>query len=317
MKKYQLLLLLALNIIHISNGQHSIQKIKTSVNIDSIKTTQEIKNLIFEIDNQYIDFKVSDTIKFSEDYYFDNKKCQKYCESLKPKSYSKADFDNNGQTDLLVVGKWNGGHSVLCILNLEKNKYEIIQITRRSFEDCTFPIVDNNKINYYHETYRNRYNKNDSIKLERKVLLYQFGDFIEENINPTKHNIEKIEYRTSQCFGACPAFSLEINADKTASWSAARFNRIDKKELEGTFNTTISQDKFDDLVNLLNYIDFEKLKDKYAVNWTDDQTCYLKITYDNGKTKSIQDYGLLGTYGLDRIYQLLFELRENQKWVKE
>ena len=38
------------------------------------------------------------------------------------------------------------------------------------------------------------------------------------------------------------------------------------------------------------------------------------VTYDNGKVKSIRDYGLLGTYGLDRVYQLLFELRENQKW---
>jgi len=67
-------------------------------------------------------------------------------------------------------------------------------------------------------------------------------------------------------------------------------------------------------VNLLNYIDFETLQDNYAVNWTDDQTAKLKVTYDNGKVKSIRDYGLLGTYGLDRVYQLLFELRENQKW---
>jgi hypothetical protein len=75
-------------------------------------------------------------------------------------------------------------------------------------------------------------------------------------------------------------------------------------------------------VGLLNNIrnatleqgDFETLQDNYAVNWTDDQTAKLKITYDNGKVKSIRDYGLLGTYGLDRVYQLLFELRENQKW---
>ncbi len=57
-------------------------------------------------------------------------------------------------------------------------------------------------------------------------------------------------------------------------------------------------------------------KDKYAVNWTDDQASILEITFDNGKVKKIYDYGLIGTFGLDRVYQLLFKLRENQKWTK-
>jgi hypothetical protein len=50
------------------------------------------------------------------------------------------------------------------------------------------------------------------------------------------------------------------------------------------------------------------------VGWTDDQTCTLKITYDNGKTKTITDYGKIGTYGLNRVYSILFSLRQNQKW---
>ena len=47
---------------------------------------------------------------------------------------------------------------------------------------------------------------------------------------------------------------------------------------------------------------------------TDGQTCGLKITYDNGKTKIIHDYGLIGTFGLDRTYEMLFNLRKNQTW---
>ncbi len=94
------------------------------------------------------------------------------------------------------------------------------------------------------------------------------------------------------------------------------YNKINNKEASGNFNSKIMEDKYNDIVNLLNYVDFETLKDNYAVGWTDDQSSTLKITYDNGKVKSIEDYGLIGTYGLDRIYQLLFELRENQKWTK-
>ena len=95
------------------------------------------------------------------------------------------------------------------------------------------------------------------------------------------------------------------------------YNKINDNEVSGNFNSKITKDKYNDIVNLLNYIDFESLKDNYSVSWTDDQTATITITYDNGKVKSISDYGLIGTFGLDRVYQLLFELRDNQKWTKK
>jgi len=52
----------------------------------------------------------------------------------------------------------------------------------------------------------------------------------------------------------------------------------------------------------------------YRVSWTDDQTSTLKITYDNGKVKTIRDYGLIGTFGLSQAYKLLFDLRGSQPW---
>jgi hypothetical protein len=56
------------------------------------------------------------------------------------------------------------------------------------------------------------------------------------------------------------------------------------------------------------------LQNNYAVNWTDDQTCTLTITYNNEQTKTITDYGEIGTNGLRIIYDRLFALRKNQKW---
>lgn len=58
-------------------------------------------------------------------------------------------------------------------------------------------------------------------------------------------------------------------------------------------------------------MDFTNLEKDYAVGWTDDQSCTLKIVYDNNKTKVIEDYGLIGTFGLKKLYQQLFELRFN------
>lgn len=297
-----------MTLIHSSYAQTENSVSSKTNYIDSIQNAKQITDLLLTIDSSYKEFKLKDKLQFRD------KKCQKLSDSLKVLPWTKADFDNNGLTDILVVGKWYD-HSVLCILD-KQGKYEIKRITRRSFQDCTFPIVEKHAITYYYEGEPESGKWNVPRKLIKITLIYKFGDFIEENQTPSNHKIEKIEYATTGCYGTCPIFKLSINSDKTAKWDAVEYNDIDKQEWKGKFQTVIAQDKFEELTNLLNYIDFETLKDRYAVNWTDDQSSILTITYDNGKVKSISDYGLIGTFGLDRIYQLLFELRENQKWTK-
>jgi hypothetical protein len=101
-----------------------------------------------------------------------------------------------------------------------------------------------------------------------------------------------------------------------ATYDAKMFNRPDNKSkaVSGKFSTQINEKEFTEIIDLLNYIAFPNLKNEYAVSWTDDQSCTLKITYDNGATKKIDDYGMIGTYGLNRVYEMLYELRFNQKW---
>jgi hypothetical protein len=70
------------------------------------------------------------------------------------------------------------------------------------------------------------------------------------------------------------------------------------------------------IVNILNYIDFKNLKDSYSVGHTDAPTAKLKVTYDNGRTKYIEDYGMRGNYGLIATYDMFRDLRFNQKWAK-
>ncbi|WP_167342074.1 hypothetical protein [Nonlabens sp. SY33080] len=39
----------------------------------------------------------------------------------------------------------------------------------------------------------------------------------------------------------------------------------------------------------------------------------LKVTYENGEVKEIQDYGLQGTINLNAIYKKMFEINKNVK----
>jgi Domain of unknown function (DUF6438) len=282
-------------------------RIKTANYIDSIQTATQIESLISKVESRYRGFKVNDSLKFA------SPDCQKYSDELKINAWQKADFDQNGLTDLLVVGT-----PILCVLDKGNQKYEINALTRSFFPDCTFPSVrltnQLSLIDYHYHTRDDEHRETSIFK--KKSLIYKYGDFIEFNEQVTAHKIEKIEYSTSPCFGTCPVFKLALNADKSATWNAEMYNKMKEKEFKGAFKATLADTEYQEIIDLLNYLDFEKLKDSYAVEWTDDQTAYLKITYDNGKIKSIRDYGLIGTFGLGRVHQWMFKLREIQKWVK-
>lgn len=276
--------------------------------IDSINTTAQLKELISKIDSSYMNFRINERLE--PKCHVPHKNYKKIMDSLNVQTWAKADFDNNGLTDILIIGGATY-HTVLVILD-KGDKYESKFIVRPNFRDCTFPVLQGNTIKLYFDSKP----QENAIDLQYITLAYNFGEFVEKSETSATYKIKKIEYFTQRCYGFCPIFSLTINADKSATWLAERFNKINEKDWEGTFHTTITDVKFNELIDLLNYIDFPTLENNYSVNWTDDQTAILKITYDDDKIKIIRDYGLLGTFGLSKIHQLLFELRENQSWVK-
>jgi hypothetical protein len=280
--------------------------------IDSLQTATQIEDLLAKINDKYKlkPFKVNPNLTFSA------QECQKIADSLHLKSWQKADFDQNGFTDLLVIGE-NADNSVLSILDKGNHQYEIKPFpTKGAFSNyCPLPLVNTSNelglIDYYLSKPRP---PSEAQKLEKVSLVYKYGTFIEFNPKPTHHLIEKIEYSTGACFGSCPVFELTLKSDLSATWHANYYNKINDKEVKGNFKATLQPNLYSEIVNLLNYLDFERLNDHYAVNWTDDQSCVLKITYDNGKIKSINDYGLQGTFGLGHFYERMFELRKNLQW---
>lgn len=67
---------------------------------------------------------------------------------------------------------------------------------------------------------------------------------------------------------------------------------------------------------MINYIQLSSLKGRYRVNWTDDQTAKLEIKFNDGQVKEISDYGMIGTFGLDLLYEKFFTLRKTQEWIR-
>lgn len=266
--------------------------IKFHNKLDDVKTANDINEILNSIDEKRFEaFVISESLQLV------NKKCGGIADTFNAKPWTKADFDNNGYTDLLVIGK-DYTHSVIVISDVGKDNFIMKDLARKFFQDCTIPVVQNDGeqpvITYY------SWGK----PTLAKTLIYKFGDFIESNNSPGTYRIEKIEYRTSGCFGACPSFGLTIDSNRKAIYKPIYFNNRKKGKYTGKIKTP----QFDELAKLLNYIDFLNLQDNYFVSWTDDQTSYLTITYNGGNIKNMKDYGLIGTFGLSRVYEILFNL---------
>lgn len=305
-----LLLTIFLALSYTVFGQKIISK------IDSLNTKTEVENLIRSFYKDYERFSLKSINEFKS-RYGQNDFCKKIADSLSiTKSFYKADFDNNGYTDLLAIGDYYD-FKIFVVMNYGTNSLKLNRLTRRSFQECTFPkLINDTIIRYYYMSEPDWRAKDQTTFLKYSDLIFKYGDFVEFNSQPKNYDIEKIEYQTTMCYGTCPQFFISIDKDKSSIFKAQTYNRETRssKEIKGTFQTTLSDSSFLEIMNLLNYIDFPNLSDNYSVGWTDDQTCTLTITYNNGQVKKIRDYGLIGTYGLDRLYQILFELRFNQEW---
>lgn len=140
----------------------------------------------------------------------------------------------------------------------------------------------------------------------------------------TTSQFSKIEYEAGACFGFCPIFKMQIHPDKTVVIDAEHFTFSDgkskdefSKPKEGTFSTTLKEADFKKLMILIDGLNVQGLKTDYGNhNVTDLPTSYLNITFKDGTSKKVKDYGKNGTPKLKELYNLLDSFPKSQTWTK-
>lgn len=125
---------------------------KRQFDIDKINTKEDIESLIHSFDKEYERFKLKKLSEF-ESSSDENNLCKKIADSLQiTDSFYKSDFDNNGFTDILVIGEYYE-FNIFVVMNYGKDSLKLNRLTRRSFQDCVFPKISNDSIiNYYYLT---------------------------------------------------------------------------------------------------------------------------------------------------------------------
>jgi len=316
-----LILISGLSIVSSCNNHKAEKENLKYSNIYSLQTEADVENYIQQKEIFYSDFELKTIEEFDRGFFLDSISKLIAKELKIDKSFYKADFDYNGYTDLLFIGDSNtcsgakGSCSFDCyvLMNYSNDSIRIYNLVKGYSNYSIVPVIRKTKGSTFLEIHTPE--KRNSID----TLVYMFNNFIEYNNNPRKHIIQSIEFSAGPCYGFCPIFTLNINDKREAIFIAEAYNFSTKlgsykEEGEGKFKTVIDFDKYNQIIDLLNYLDFKNLKNEYSVNWTDDASVTLKIVYDNGKEKVINDYGLIGTYGLQYLYSLFFDLRFNQNW---
>ncbi len=277
--------------------------------IDSLKTDNDIELFLKRIDkrfssDKYNRFKVLPTAVIKQKLG-----CDSILEKWNINNWEKSDFNNDGKTDLIATISWYDDFDVFVAVDKGDNKYQLIQLSKDVFENCELakPIKIGSEILLLFYRKKNEYNdpiKNIfDYKLVSKIdtLVYKYGGFIEKQTTFTKYDISEIEYHVSSGWsGISPISKLKISSKGTASFETIS-NDSSKVFRDREVNTEIVKS----ILDLMQYMSIYKLRNKYLVNWTDATTMFLKITFRDGSIKEIEDYGMIGTFGLSQLYQLL------------
>ena len=131
--------------------------------IDDIKTVYDIDRLLDSINKKQFEvFIVKETLAIKD------KECREFAEKVEAKSWTKADFDNNGYTDILITGD-NFGITSIVVMDKGKNNF-VVKNLSGILSFCSFPLVDDTKpqpfINYY------EFSRNQPTE---KTLIYKYG----------------------------------------------------------------------------------------------------------------------------------------------
>jgi len=235
-------------------------------------------------------------------------------------TFKAGDFNHDGQSDLLIFG------NATVIRDKDKEPFkrdEIIIILgdKKRPKKANFPfdyfrnwfthirpypsVVSKDGKDFIEIKYDVYDRRGESKETFYETVFVKNEKLIPYTDQPSTKTATRVEFKTNYCYGSCPVFELIINSN-----GDVEYNGLDHVDRKGLVRLKMNDKDWDYLQTLLKYLKVEDLKDNYSVNWTDDQTVFLKIYFKDGDKKEIEDYGMVGTFGLSILFDFLYKLRE-------
>ncbi|MGC4101196.1 DUF6438 domain-containing protein [Ferruginibacter sp.] len=253
--------------------------------IDSLKSDREVIAFVSELALKDYNSEIY-TISFRKKGSSpDEVQCEKTFFKSDNKNWEKADFNRDNLTDLFAIVsleyKNNAEPFYKCFAIVDNGRGQFIVHEIDNFPPTSCNIV---KLIYIDEQpaivfghYRTRYTTDSLFDIDTPyandpphnavkyidTLVYKYESFIELNRDLKNQKIKSIFFETGICFGQCPVFNMSVYDDGSAKYAAIGYN-----SKTGDFKATISKDKMDSLMGLINYLNILSLDNLYATQAT-------------------------------------------------
>jgi hypothetical protein len=286
-----------------------ISKSTFANSIDSLINDNDVERFVTKVGPR---FSTSNKIKIlSTTQLLKRLTCDNVAHKWHLKNWEKVDFNADNRTDLFFIAYWTEFLVFVAIDNGD-NTFNVIQLSRTGNCELGKPIFRNSEqlLLYYTSNISSSSTSNKIYrtldKSKTDTLIYKFGGFIEKNENIASYKISEIEFHTSNPWEFADGINkLKISSDKSSTFETnsnmAKFiieKRVPKNELTS------------EIIELIQYINLDKIKDNYFVSGSDNSTIFIKIIFKDGTVKKITDYGMIGTFGLSQLYKLLYQLKK-------
>ena len=307
MKAYSVFICLLLsNLVATAQTQGSLAKLTSDA---------AVQQMVRSLDDYYKNFVVNSRLRFAD------KRVQQKYKQEKVKAWEKVDIDGNGLTDLLITGThYDEESKVICVLNMG-DSLVLEDFSRQFYRYC--PVA---RIEYQGGQPLISYADYDKPFLviepldesERQsfLLTYRFGGLIEYNPAPTSTRLDSLLYTSDFAYHDVEEIEIRIDSQDILVYHSCEYPVLDesKKKCEDLTAKLASNTK-QQLVELLNYMQPDKLSREYRVGVNHVPYISLKASYADSRSLQVEDRGGIGSFGLERLYILLDSLRKSQEWV--
>lgn len=270
--------------------------------IDGINTAQAVTALIQAADSagHFARVTISDTLSIRNRAC----KCQARKKGVRP--WVKADFDNNGYTDLLAIGDANR-QEVLLVMAFGSGRYEVQKLNYGS-KYCFLPTLagKSNQPVLNVISYQRKFGGLLG-RSRRYRLVYKYGGLVEDNVRPDSRQVESVSLSYFMSYHSTEKVDMTITDSGLA---------VCQKETDGVVTNRVAllpQSELQALTELVKYVAVAGKRSVYTRSGNHHPHYYLTVAYEGGY-KQIDDDGGEGSMGLELLYSRILGLQNSLHW---
>ncbi|HEV3411058.1 MAG TPA: hypothetical protein VG101_01210 [Puia sp.] len=297
--------------------------------IDSLITDADVLTFIRSLkprEFEGIVFKLPDSqYPVVRDY---RRQLQQRLDSFGARSYEKIDLDGNGSTDLLFNG-FNSNYLLsLAIFSFAKDSFLVRELTMRNHPEYFSAKSIRVGIHSYIRVF-------SAFSARKTIPSHKQDGFVEDSLW-TRHIDDTLTWLSTSLIEKKPPFpypidtlryqilsggmlgAFEITLVKDSLWLNKTCDLDPRVPVDsgGMFIGKMDANTAHRLYDVIYAIDWEGLEPRYEIPGFDMSSGNFQLKYNHGKIKTVLDFGLCGTYGLNTLQEMMLDLLKTQEWIR-